>query len=252
MIENLDKLTPEQLEKVKKQLTQINSSIEEQQAQPIADFFNKHGWVKIDKIINKETADLFYLYCLLATERLNVLEQIEGIGNVNPHHYGRFDDPQATGDYSKYGDLIFDTLLYALNYKMNLYTGIDLVPTYSYHRLYTKGTELKKHSDRPSCEISTTLCLGFDNSNLDKSKYENYMWPLYVKEKDGTELPINLRPGDMLIYKGCELEHWREPFIGNNHAQVFLHYNDKKGPHNIKYDGRPFLGMISDEKTTIY
>src|SRR5210317_450127 len=228
MIENLDKLTPEQLEKVKKQLLGINSNIEEQQAQPIADFFNKHGWVKIDEILNKETTKLFYLYCVLATERLNVLEQIEGVGNVDIGHYGRFNDPQAMGDYSKYGDLIFDTLLYALKDKMNLYTGIDLVPTYSYHRLYTTGTELTKHSDRPSCEISTTLCLGFDNSDVSKSKYENYMWPLYIKEKDGTEVPINLRPGDMLIYKGCELEHWRERFIGKNHAQVFLNYNDSK------------------------
>jgi len=55
----------------------------------------------------------------------------------------------------------------------------------------------------------------------------------------------------MLIYKGCQLEHWRERFIGKNHAQVFLHYNDSKGQHNIKYDGRPFLGMKKDEKTTI-
>jgi len=28
-----------------------------------------------------------------------------------------------------------------------------------------------------------------------------------------------------------------------NHSQVFLHYNDALGPYNIKYDGRPILGI---------
>ena len=49
----------------------------------------------------------------------------------------------------------------------------------------------------------------------------------------------------MLIYRGYELEHWREQFEGNNCCQVFLHYNDIQGDfadENI-YDKRPFLGL---------
>jgi len=52
-----------------------------------------------------------------------------------------------------------------------------------------------------------------------------------------------MKPGDMLIYRGDEVEHWREPLMGNNHAQAFLHYNEKEGKYNIPYDGRPLLGM---------
>jgi len=53
----------------------------------------------------------------------------------------------------------------------------------------------------------------------------------------------------MIIYRGCELEHWREPFWGKNHAQVFLHYNEKGGEYDFLYDGRPLLGMPGELKS---
>ena len=56
---------------------------------------------------------------------------------------------------------------------------------------------------------------------------------------------VDLKVGDMLIYSGCELEHWRETFQGNVCSQVFLHYNHANGPFataNI-FDKRPMLGL---------
>jgi hypothetical protein len=49
----------------------------------------------------------------------------------------------------------------------------------------------------------------------------------------------------MLIYSGCELEHWRDPFPGKNCGQVFLHYNNVNTPNSEtnKYDTRPHLGL---------
>ena len=55
---------------------------------------------------------------------------------------------------------------------------------------------------------------------------------------------VDLKVGDMLLYSGCDLEHWREPFEGNVCSQVFLHYNHANGPFaktNL-LDGRPMLG----------
>ena len=51
--------------------------------------------------------------------------------------------------------------------------------------------------------------------------------------------------GDMLVYSGCDLEHWREPFEGEDCGQVFLHYNDASGKdaENNKYDRRPMIGL---------
>ena len=153
---------------------------------------------------------------------------------MNPTLYGTFDDPQAIGDLSRYGDLIFDTLLLGKTEQLEEITETGLIPQYSYYRLYTKDAELKKHKDRESCEVSLTMCLGYDAETS---------WPIWFKDKDGKEISISLEKGDMVIYRGCDLEHWREPFEGNNIAQVFLHYTKKGGKYgNEKYDGRPALG----------
>ena len=60
-----------------------------------------------------------------------------------------------------------------------------------------------------------------------------------------------MKPGDMIIYRGCEIEHWREPLWGNNHAQAFLHYNEKDGEYDIPYDGRPLLGLGSEFRSEV-
>jgi hypothetical protein len=80
--------------------------------------------------------------------------------------------------------------------------------------MYTVNADLKKHKDRPACEVSVTVMIGSDGTK----------WPIYM---DGTEL--NLEPGDAAIYLGCEIEHWREKFKGDWQAQTFLHYVDKNG-----------------------
>ena len=51
----------------------------------------------------------------------------------------------------------------------------------------------------------------------------------------------------MLVYRGCELEHWREKFKGKECVQVFLHYNNRKTPGSKKnmFDKRPHLGLPS-------
>jgi hypothetical protein len=214
-----------------------------------AEFFNKHGWLKIESFIPPETANFFYTYVKLAAKRLLYVEEnIEDYNKLKYYKefYGTFEDSQAPNAYSKYGDLVFDTLLATSCNCIGELIGKKLLPTYSYHRLYVEDNILEKHKDRESCKLSSTLCLGYDITNIDKNVYPNYNWAIWVKENDGTEIPISLNPGDMLIYKGAEVEHWREKYIGNNHAQVFLHYNDENDLDKIKYDNRPELGLPQD------
>ena len=108
-------------------------------------------------------------------------------------------------------------------------SGVKLIETYSFARIYKKSDELKKHKDRYSCEISTTMHLGGDE------------WSIYIEP----DIKIDLKQGDMLMYRGCDLEHWREPFTGKDCAQVFLHYNDASGKDakQNKFDTRPMLGL---------
>ena len=243
IIQNWDTLTDEQ-KKIAEEKYKGDPGLNPAVVHPAAKFFEEHRWVKIDRFIDQNMCNLLYHHIQLEAARLNYYDEhnIE----YSEDKEGLFTDKQAPGDFSKYGDPIMDTLLSLSLEQMQTLTGKELVPTYSYHRLYTTGTELKRHSDRPSCEISTTLCLGYDVNNVDASVYPDWDWPMFVREKDGTEIPVHMKPGDMIIYRGCELEHWREPFWGKNHAQVFLHYNEKDGPYNIPYDGRPILGMSGD------
>ena len=181
----------------------------------------------ISQALSKELTDFVYLYFL--TKRKVALYFFES-KYISPFadEWGRWDDTQIPNTYFHYSDLVMETLLQKMKPLMEKETQTSLIETYSCARIYKKGDELKKHIDRPSCEISCTLNLGGE------------MWPIFL---DGEEILLN--PGDMLIYKGYETEHWREPFTGNNCAQVFLHYNENNGKFNNtnKYDGRPFLGL---------
>ena len=72
----------------------------------------------------------------------------------------------------------------------------------------------------------------------------------YVSENTkGVEIVLN--PGDMLVYRGCDLEHWRDEFNSDDCTQVFLHYNDANSVNALsnKFDGRFHLGLPSEFKT---
>ena len=160
-------------------------------------------------------------------------------------------DQQVPNVYSHYADFVMETLLVKVLPIMKEQTGLDLVPTYSYARIYENGSILKRHKDRPSCEISTTLNLGGDSwpifidptgSNNVIDEYKNIMKP-----NAPPGIQVNLEPGDMLVYSGCDLEHWRETFTGRICGQVFLHYNHRDGKFGQSnlYDKRKMLGLPS-------
>ena len=206
-------------------------------------YFNENGYVVIQNFLKPEMFCLLYEYMKMKARR----ELIKEISPKSSHLYnkdldGSFIDEQAPGAFSLYGDPLMDSLLQnSTNFISNI-IEVDLIPTYSYWRLYITDNDLKNHKDRPSCEYSTTLCIGYDTSNV---KEEKYNWPIYIKSHNGETKSVILNPGDMVIYKGCDVEHWRDNFKGLNHAQVFLHYNDKNGKYNNINDGREFLGLPS-------
>ena len=185
-----------------------------------------NGYQVIKSAINYELANFIFNYFLLKRDAVKFMY------NNNITHdtgmLGTWTDRQIPNTYSCYADPAMETLLVKVLPIMKNETGLDLCPTYSYARAYKKGDELKKHKDRPSCEISTTIHLGGDP------------WAIFI---EGTK--VLLEVGDMLVYSGCELEHWREPFDGNICGQVFLHYNHVNGPfaEKNKFDGRPMLGL---------
>jgi len=197
--------------------------------------FKKNKYIILKSVINFELADFIYSYFLL---KRKVAETLFSTKYISPFtdYFGIWNDPQIPNTYSHYSDIVMETLLVKVLSAMEKNTKLKLNPNYSYARIYKKGDILHRHKDRFSCEISTTLHLGGDH------------WPIYLEPsgKEGLKgVKILLQPGDMLIYRGNELEHWREPFEGENCGQVFLHYNnvETKGSKENIFDGRPHLGL---------
>lgn len=197
--------------------------------------FNKNNYVVVKEAISIELANFVKDYFM--TKR-KVVEAMKFQKIISPYinYLGTWDDNQVPNTYSHYGDIAMEILLKNLKPLMEEQTNKKLYENYSYARIYKYGDILERHIDRFSCEISTTLNLGGDP------------WPIYLDptgEKGNEGIEVNLRPGDMLIYKGNILEHWRYAFTGTDCVQVFLHYNDAQteGSQDNKYDTRPFLGL---------
>lgn len=148
------------------------------------------------------------------------------------------EDPQAALSRSFYGDPLMDSLLDLSCESLSIISGVNLLPTYTYTRMYSFGDELLIHRDRPSCEISATLSLGVPEG-------EEVSPIFFSQNEDKTNaIKIILEPGDLCLYRGCDLYHWRDAFKQKWYLQAFLHYVNAEGPYkdNI-YDGRDCLGI---------
>ena len=190
--------------------------------------FKKDKYQVIKSAISKELADFCYQYFLNKRAVARYLFDERYISQFTDY-FGVWNDTQIPKTYSHYSDIVMETLLQKVKPLMEEQSEVKLIETYSYARIYKKGDELKKHKDRYSCEIYTTLNLGGDN------------WSIYLEP----DIEINLNQGDMLMYRGCDVEHWRKPFEGKDCGQVFLHYNDasNKDAKQNKFDGRPMIGL---------
>ena len=213
--------------------------------------FKKNKYTVIRKAISKDLAAFIRNYFCMQKQ---VYDTCKAARYFSPFEniLGYYEEPngQIPNTYSQYANIVMETLLLKCQPEMEKVTGLKLYPAYTYARIYKKGDELKRHKDRFSCEISTTMNLGGDD------------WPIYLEpdptkggEKPGVGyvsdntkgVRVDLKPGDMLVYSGCKLEHWREKFKGKECVQVFLHYNNRKTPgaKDNMFDKRPHLGLPS-------
>jgi len=198
--------------------------------------FKKNKYKLIKQAVSKELTDFIFHYF---KNKRKVARLFFDSKYISPFttYWGVWTDSQVPNTYSHYADVVFETMLERLTETMEKESGYKLNPTYSYARMYKKGDVLHRHKDRYSCEVSATLHIGGDAE-----------WPIYLEPAGRTGqagIAINMKPGDVLMYHGCELEHWREPYGGEYYCQGFLHYNDskKKKAKENKFDGRPFVGL---------
>jgi hypothetical protein len=209
--------------------------------------FKKNKYVIIRQVLSHEMCEFAFNYLCFKKKVFNWIENpLSGlscnfhVGRPGDKNYGKnklkdiYSEPfLSTHSFSIRGSVGFDMLMEKLRPRIQKEIKLELIPTYSYARIYTKGDCLPKHVDREECEISSTLSLGGNP------------WNLYLRGKDSTQnIKISLKMGDLVIYRGLEMLHWRNTFKKDLCFQLFFHYNDKNGPYGWKnkYAGRPFLG----------
>lgn len=140
-----------------------------------------------------------------------------------------FDERQQS--YGRYNDPLSESVLGEVWPKLKALSGLELLPTYSFLRMYRNGGVLARHVDRPSCEVSATLFLGSDAA-----------WPIGV-EVNGEDRSVHLEPGDLMLYRGCDVPHWRDVFAGQYSVHMFLHFVEAGGTNaHLIYDERAGLG----------
>ena len=215
--------------------------------------FKKHKYTIIREAISKDLVLFIYNYFLMKRQVYDTCLKAKYISPYEEFLGGyREENLQVPNTYFSYADMVMETLMLKCHPMMEKVTGLKLQPAYSYARLYKTGDVLKRHKDRFSCEISTTMYLGGDPWPIYLSPHENVGLPESEGGKKGITvgskakgIKVTLKSGDMLIYRGCELEHWRNNIKRNDCAQVFLHYNDEKTPGSKEslFDGRPHLGL---------
>ena len=76
-------------------------------------------------------------------------------------------------------NIAMETLMLKCLPEMEKATGLKLYPAYTYARIYKKGDILKRHKDRFSCEISTTMNLGGDDWPIYLEPSGNQVWAMY-------------------------------------------------------------------------
>ena len=150
------------------------------------------------------------------------------------------EEGQVNGSLARYNIPYYRDLHFLIKSQIEIILGMDLHPTYFYDRFYFAGQQLKRHTDRPACEVSVSLQISSNRSNES--------WPIWFECPDGRESYVLMNDGDAVIYKGCEREHWRDSLPSKYnlmqkfwrmmrrlpddtyHHQIFLHYVDANGP----------------------
>lgn len=171
-----------------------------------------NNYIVVDNFINAELANQLY-HTFLSDVQNNPQDFV--FDNQCPSSF-------AVYNYPQFLNILCDKISF-MNHIMNE----PMLPTYCYARMYQHGEVLKKHLDRPSCEISVTAHLGGDHS-----------WDFYITKPNGKQVSIDLKPGQGVIYKGMIAEHWRNTFDGTNYGQIFLHYVRGNGEHYRCYGDR--------------
>ena len=185
-------------------------------ADTTADAFWTDGYRKVDALLTPEQ-------CAFLRKAMDRSRAAGGM-RVADHRAYR-------GPNNQYAPIPAQMFLGSLTSKMSALVGRELLPSFSFWRIYRKGDVLNRHKDRNACEVSVTI-------SLMPAAEDGGVWPINVTDFHGTSHSIKLPLGSGLLYQGTEVDHWRDSLTISEHYQMFLHY--------VVADG-PFAALVHDE-----
>ena len=195
------------------------------------EFFDTYGYLIIENLCDPEK--LFH-----PVPKKRGLFNWKGSDELDKFTYEEVEN-QVNGSVARYWHPQYRKIHSEIRLILEQVIGRKLYNTYYYDRFYFPGQELKKHTDRPACEISVTIHV---STNIKES------WPIWIKTPDtfedstmktliasGENRSVHLEAGDGMVYKGCERPHWRDPMPGLLESkinkdeslyyhQIFFHY----------------------------
>jgi hypothetical protein len=139
---------------------------------------------------------------------------------VESNYFGPIGDGQVDRRMAIHNETVTASLHHRLAKLVSLITGEELQASYAYLGCYLGGAVLERHVDRAQCQYN--LSIVFDMSDEEGNAVEP--WPIYLQVKN-KPIAVNLEIGSGLLYRGTEIEHWREKLPKGHRAIVcFYHF----------------------------
>ena len=166
-------------------------------------YFREHGYVPLGHLIHPFNLAALRRYYRHAIRR----------GNI------RLGDEQSSRRYVAHNESVARFFHHQIANAVSAIVGEAVKPSYVYLGSYLSGAELKKHTDRPQCEFSVTLCLDFSpEPDLATS------WPIRLDTRGGA-VKVYQALGDGLVYRGTKVPHYRHALAeGYTSTSIFFHY----------------------------
>jgi hypothetical protein len=132
-----------------------------------------------------------------------------------------FNDGHVEGRYGIHNDVLSRYFHFQLAPLISRMVGETVKPSYVYSATYLEDAILKPHTDRPQCEFTMSFQVNFEPSQPNGVS----SWALCLDDLRENRVETFLANGDGLIYKGCELVHYREHLAkGHRSTSIFFHF----------------------------
>jgi hypothetical protein len=126
-------------------------------------------------------------------------------------------DGQASRRYACHNEGVSRFFHHQLTDAISEIVGEKVKPSYTYLVSYQGGAELEKHVDREQCEFTLSLL-------IDYPPERDSQWPLCI-EAGGRTVELTQNIGEGLLFRGCELPHFRPKLPqGCTSTSMLLHY----------------------------